>query len=172
MSNSAIRVEHLSKLYPSTPLRAGRIGKFQQRHDTASILRRCSGQAVLSAGLRDAISDFRQRAPHFWALQIADLMHPNRKSQIANLKTSGPCATSLSRACPEPGRMVQRGEVVGIPSTWLRTGIGRNGAGKSTLTSTRLRARLKILSRITEPTGGRSICAPSEFAVCLLTPKR
>jgi lipopolysaccharide transport system ATP-binding protein len=41
---------------------------------------------------------------------------------------------------------VQRGEVVGIPSTPLRAGIGRNGAGKSTL--------LKILSRITEPTEG------------------
>jgi lipopolysaccharide transport system ATP-binding protein len=43
---------------------------------------------------------------------------------------------------------VKQGEVVGIPSTELRTGIGRNGAGKSTL--------LKILSRITEPTGGRA----------------
>jgi lipopolysaccharide transport system ATP-binding protein len=43
---------------------------------------------------------------------------------------------------------VQRGEVVGIPSTELRAGIGRNGAGKSTL--------LKILSRITEPTSGRA----------------
>jgi lipopolysaccharide transport system ATP-binding protein len=43
---------------------------------------------------------------------------------------------------------VQRGEVIGIPSTELRTGIGRNGAGKSTL--------LKILSRITEPTEGRA----------------
>jgi lipopolysaccharide transport system ATP-binding protein len=42
---------------------------------------------------------------------------------------------------------VKRGEVVGIPSLPLRTGIGRNGAGKSTL--------LKILSRITEPTSGR-----------------
>jgi lipopolysaccharide transport system ATP-binding protein len=41
---------------------------------------------------------------------------------------------------------VQRGEVVGIPSTMLRASIGRNGAGKTTL--------LKILSRITEPTKG------------------
>jgi len=42
---------------------------------------------------------------------------------------------------------VQQGEVVGIPSTLLRTSIGRNGAGKSTL--------LKILSRVTAPTSGQ-----------------
>ena len=40
---------------------------------------------------------------------------------------------------------VKQGEVLGI--------IGRNGAGKSTL--------LKILSRITEPDGGRAIAAGS-----------
>ncbi len=51
---------------------------------------------------------------------------------------------------------VQRGEVVGIPSTTLRTGIGRNGAGKSTL--------LKILSRITEPTSGRVAALAGSFA--------
>ena len=50
---------------------------------------------------------------------------------------------------------VQQGEVLGIPSTTLRTGIGRNGAGKSTLPSTKLRARLKILSRVTDPTAGQ-----------------
>jgi lipopolysaccharide transport system ATP-binding protein len=42
---------------------------------------------------------------------------------------------------------VKRGEVVGIPSTLLRTSIGRNGAGKSTL--------LKTLSRGTAPTLGQ-----------------
>jgi lipopolysaccharide transport system ATP-binding protein len=52
---------------------------------------------------------------------------------------------------------VKQGEVVGIPSTRLRAGIGRNGAGKSILPSTELRTRLKILSRITEPTSGRVI---------------
>jgi ABC-type polysaccharide/polyol phosphate transport system ATPase subunit len=62
--------------------------------------------------------------------------------------------------------------VVGIPSAEftlsavevLRTGIGRNGAGKSTLPSTRLRARLKILSRITEPTGACRVVALAESA--------
>ncbi len=34
MSDIAIRVDQLSKLYPSTALRAGRIGQRQQRHDT------------------------------------------------------------------------------------------------------------------------------------------
>ena len=42
---------------------------------------------------------------------------------------------------------VEQGEVLGIPSARLRTGIGRNGAGKSTL--------LKILSRVTAPTSGK-----------------
>jgi len=42
---------------------------------------------------------------------------------------------------------VQQGEVLGIPSTLLRTSIGRNGAGKSTL--------LKILSQVTTPTSGQ-----------------
>ncbi len=51
MTDIALRVDHLSKLYPSTALRAGRIGKRQQRHDTTSILRRCPGQAVLGASL-------------------------------------------------------------------------------------------------------------------------
>ena len=47
MTDIAIRVENLSKMYPSTPLRTGRIGRAQQRHDTTS--------APLSAGLRDAL---------------------------------------------------------------------------------------------------------------------
>ena len=84
-------------------------------------------------------------------------------------------------ACPESDRRVKQGEVVGtlapavarrasagVPSTrlraaslWDRAGLGRNGAGKSTLPSasdrrSALRARLKILSRITEPTSGRA----------------
>ena len=112
MTDIAVRVENLSKLY--------RIGARRQRHDT----------------LRDALSGLLRRngqqhsdATDFWALRDVSF-----------------------EACPEPGRRVQRGEVVGIPSTTLRTGIGRNGAGKSTL--------LKILSRITEPTSGRAETCP------------
>jgi hypothetical protein len=58
MSDLAIRVDHLSKRYPSTQLRTGTIGALQQRHDT----------------LQDAIADFR--------LQIFDLTRPNRKSKM------------------------------------------------------------------------------------------
>ena len=43
MTDLAIRVENLSKLYPSTSSGAGHIGRARQRHDT----------------LRDAIEDFR-----------------------------------------------------------------------------------------------------------------
>jgi len=74
---------------------------------------------------------------------------------------------------------VARRASAGVPSTrlraaslWDRTGIGRNGAGKSTLPSTRLRAaplwgwaRLKILSRITEPADGR-FAVPTKGACC------
>jgi lipopolysaccharide transport system ATP-binding protein len=58
----------------------------------------------------------------------------------------GPTEEEIIWALKDVSFEVQRGEVVGIPSTSLRTGIGRNGAGKTTL--------LKVLSRITEPTEG------------------
>ena len=47
MSDIAIRVENLSKLYPELSARAGHIGALQQRNDTTS--------TILSAGLRDAL---------------------------------------------------------------------------------------------------------------------
>jgi lipopolysaccharide transport system ATP-binding protein len=111
MSDFAIRVEHLSKLY--------RIGVAE---------RQPQGLAGAARGLLGSPFAYLQR-----------MLRPPPPSR----RPCGPYATSPSRACPELGRRMQRGEVVGIPSTELRTGIGRNGAGKSTL--------LKILSRITEP---------------------
>ncbi len=51
---------------------------------------------------------------------------------------------------------VEQGEALGIPSTLLRTGIGRNGAG--TLAPVRSASEstlLKILSRVTAPTSGQ-----------------
>ncbi len=106
------RVEGLSKRYPSTQLRAGAIGALQQRHDTTS--------ARLSARLRETISDFR--------LRIADsFRRTNPQSAIHNSQSEDLWALR------DVSFEVQRGEAVGVPSTWLR-------------------ARLKILSRITEPT--------------------
>jgi len=100
MSDIAIRVENLSKLYT--------IGRAQQRHDTLR-------DALVATFKRSNVPTL-ERSDELWALHDVSFE-------------------------------VQRGEVVGIPSAELRAGFGRNGAGKSTL--------LKILSRITEPMGGR-----------------
>jgi len=113
MSDIAIRVENLSKLY--------HIGQLHQRSDT----------------LRDALSGLFRRDKQ-------NGHSPPDDTDLWALKDIS------FEACPERSRRVKRGEVVGIPSIALRTGIGRNGAGKSTL--------LKILSpsqrAITEPSNG------------------
>ncbi len=155
MSDLAIRVENyilsrvegLSKLYPSTGLRAGRIGRAQQRHDTTSTrLSACLCDALVSTFKRSN-SPTLEHSDELWALRDVSF-----------------------EACPECNRRVKRGELVGVPSAEftlsavevLRAGIGRNGAGKSTLPSAGLRTRLKILSRITEPTGGRAETCPEQ----------
>ena len=121
MTNIAIRVENLSKLYPSAAPGAGHIGRARQRHDT----------------LRDAIEDFR--------LKIVDWGKRSRQSSIGNPQStihnpqSDDALWALKdvsfEACPEVRRRMQRGEVVGvIGRPTLRSGIscGHNGAGKST----------------------------------------
>ena len=138
MTDIAIRVDNLSKLYPARSLRAGHLGAVHQRPDTTS--------AVLSASLRDALTGFLPRISRKGKENSPNSLNSRQASDSDDL-------WALSDVSFE----VQRGEVVGlparasgasVPSLSLRTGIGRNGAGKSTL--------LKILSRITEPTSGRA----------------
>jgi len=64
-------------------------------------------------------------------------------------------------ACPELSRRVQRGKVVGIPSTGSGQALGATARGRRRLlyfdklsASDRLSTRLKIFSRITEPAEG------------------
>ena len=124
MSDIAIRVENLSKQY--------RIGGPQARYKT------------IRESLTEAVQvPFRR---------LASVVR-GQSSAVSN-ETLWALKDISFEACPELSRRVQRGEVVGIPSTTLtatpatrvlsqwspatstrggRTGIGRNGAGKTTL---------------------------------------
>jgi len=83
MSDIAIRVENLSKLY--------RIGRVQQRRDTPS--------AEIRTGLRDDLVSARHEFYEFHEkVGIIRLIRVIRGKKIP---ISRPCATSPSRACPE-----------------------------------------------------------------------
>ena len=161
MSDIAIRVENLSKQYPSTPLRAGRLGGPQERYTT----------------LRDTLTDamyapFR-RLSSLVLRPIASLRAGSssdgdggRKTKDERRKTKDEYIWALKdvslEACPEPveGSSPAKSsaslrQAQDKPFDKLRAGIGRNGAGKSTL--------LKILSRITEPTEGYAETCPEHF---------
>jgi len=77
MTDIAIRVENLSKLYPARSFGAGHIGMLQQRHDTTS--------TVLSAGLRDALTGFLPRITR------------NQKSNSSNSRNSRQASDTLPR---------------------------------------------------------------------------
>jgi lipopolysaccharide transport system ATP-binding protein len=138
MTDIAIRVENLSKLYT--------IGRAQQRHDTPS--------TRLRAGLRDALVNALPRILRPGSGQVPRISRKGNDNS-SNSRNSWQEETNLW-ALRDVSFEVKRGDVVGVPSTELRAGIGRNGAGKMTLPQTDLRAGLKILLRITEPTSGRA----------------
>jgi len=110
VSDLALRVENLSKLYPSTLLRTSHIGAAKKRHDT----------------LRDQLSAFSDPLAD-WGKRVF-----TRPSPL----TPDPSDATIW-ALHDVSFTVKRGEVVGIPSTEFtlsiaevfRTSIGRNGAG-------------------------------------------
>jgi len=95
MSDIAIRVDHLSKLY--------HIGRAQQRHDT----------------LRDAISDFRLRiADSFRRTNPATRDASSPQSTIRNPKTSGRSRMSPSRSSAGRSSASSVATARGSPPCW------------------------------------------------------
>ncbi len=156
MSDIAIRVDNLSKLY--------HIGALQQRPDT----------------LRDALTGFLPRISRIGRNQKEKSRNSRQASQDNSLNSPNSRQASPSdelwalrdvffEACPEFLRRIKRGEVVGTPA--LASGasvIGRNGAG--TLAPARSAGEstlLKILSR-SRAHQRHSTCIDYRFAVCLV----
>jgi lipopolysaccharide transport system ATP-binding protein len=62
MSDIAIRVDHLSKLYPAVAPRARHLGRAQQRHDTLR-------DAIVSTFKRSNVATFQRSNEDLWALK-------------------------------------------------------------------------------------------------------
>ena len=149
MTDIAIRVDNLSKLY--------HLGAVHQRPDT----------------LRDALTGFLPRIARIRRIEAEENSLNSRNSRQASQVNSlnSPNSRQASDdlwALKDVSFEVKRGEVVGtpalasgasVPSTRLRTSIGRNGAG--TLAPARSAGEstlLKILSHISEPTSRSYAC--------------
>jgi hypothetical protein len=93
MTDIAIRVDHLSKRYPSTQLRTGTIDALQQRDETTS--------ARLSARRRDAISDFRLRiADSFRRANPQSAIHNSQSEDLWALRDISREAEASYHPCP------------------------------------------------------------------------
>ena len=118
MTDIAIRVENLSKLYT--------IGRAQQRHDTLRdalvnalprILRPGSGQVPRISRKGNANSS---NSSHSWQKEGSNSSDSRNSWQESTYLWA--LRDVSFEACPECNRRVQRGEVVGVPSTELRAG--------------------------------------------------
>ena len=124
MTDIAIRVENLSKLYT--------IGRAQQRHDTTS--------TRLSAGLRDALVAAFQRS-HVQALERSDELWALRDVSFEA------CPEHFDCAQYKPIRRMQSGEVVGIIG---RNGAGKSRLPSAEL-RTRLKILSRIIDAHQRP---------------------
>ncbi len=116
MTDIAIRVGNLSKLYPARSLGAGHIGALQQRHDTTS--------PSLSASLRDALTGILPRISQI--SRIRGRENPSNPSNPWQAPGSSDDLWALKDvsfdACPEGRRRIQRGEVA-RPAVYCRWGM-------------------------------------------------
>ena len=100
MTDIAIRVDNLSKLYPEPAARAGHLGALQQRHDTTS--------PNLSASLRDALTGFLPRIARITRMQKENSFNSPNSRQASGSDDLWALKDVSFEACPESSRRIQR----------------------------------------------------------------